>query len=195
MNANMIIGLTGNIGCGKSTAAKILTQLGAVVVDADQVSRELTDSSKPQNKPILDKIKNEFGTSDRTDLRNIVFNDEIKRKKLESILHPIIRTTILNQINEYKKQGKKLIIYEAPLLIEAGVPAEIEGVLLITCPEDIQMERILKRDSHLTKELALKVIRSQISQNDKVKVCKWVIENSKDEKHLKALLTHWFNTL
>ena len=191
----MVIGLTGNIGCGKSSAAVILKKLGAHVIDADAISRSITDPSNSTNSALLSQIAKEIGTSERSKLREIVFHDEAKRKKLEKILHPIIRKMVLEEIKVQQSKNTKLIIYEAPLLIEAGIPKELEGILLITCDPKIQLERILKRDTHLTKELAAQIINSQLSQTEKSKHAKWIIDNSKNIDELEHSLTQWLRTL
>lgn len=191
----MVIGLTGNIGCGKSSVAKILIKLGAKVIDADAISKSITDPANPENKSVLFEIQNEFGTIDRTAIREVIFQNESKRKTLEKILHPIIRSKVFSEINNLKTQNIKLIVYEAPLLIEAGIPKELEGILLITCDPKIQLERVLKRDPHLNNEMATKIINSQLSQNEKKKHSKWIIDNSKNAIELEKNITQWFKTL
>lgn len=191
----MVIGLTGNIGCGKSSAAIILKKLGAHVIDADAISRSITDPSDSTNSALLSQIAKEMGTSERSKLREIVFNDELKRKKLEKILHPIIRKKVLEEVKIQQSNQSKLIVYEAPLLIEAGIPEELEGILLITCDPKIQLKRVLKRDPHLTKKLASQIINSQLSQSEKSKHAKWIIDNSKNLEELERSITQWFKTL
>ncbi len=191
----MIIGLTGNIGCGKSVASKILAKLGACVVDADAVSKELTDESNPENFNLLAEIQSKLGTSDRVKLREKVFSDPAQKRQLEKILHPKIRAQVMKKISDAVKSGKKLVIYEAPLLIEAGIPKELNGILLITCDPAIQQRRILERDRSLTPELVGKIMNSQLSQNEKIKKSKWIIDNSFDLSKFESELTQWFNRI
>ncbi len=180
-----IIGLTGNIACGKSTVAKILKAQGITVIDADEVSR-LVDYTE------VEKV---FGTRDRQKLREIVFASPEKRKELEAIVHPLIRV----KSEELLKSAiagaapESFVVYEAPLLVETGVPEFIKGLLVITCPEAKQLERILARDPSMTRELALKIKAAQIPQSQKVAAAHWVISNDGDEAHLEKKVLDWVN--
>ena len=101
----------------------------------------------------------------------------------------------MKKISDAVKSGKKLVIYEAPLLIEAGIPKELNGILLITCDPAIQQRRILERDRSLTPELVGKIMNSQLSQNEKIKKSKWIIDNSFDLSKFESELTQWFNRI
>ena len=152
----IILGLTGSIGCGKSSLSNILRDNNINIIDADIISRKIFEDEKllaSVFEHFGDSIKNEDGSLNRKALGNIVFNENI-------------------------------IVIDAALLIEAGYLEIVDKVLVITCNEDIQIKRIQKRDN-CSKEEALSRISSQISQEDKVKYADYVLDNSGDLEELK----------
>ncbi len=191
----IIIGLTGNIACGKSQVATLLRSKGIPVIDADQLVDELYTSNDSLSLETQQKIKNEFSTIDKNTIRDIIFKDSNKRTRLESILHPIVRKLALAKAKDLIQTGHKIVIYEAPLLFESGVPKEIKDVLVISCNESLQLERLLKRNSKLTKESALNIIRTQMDQEIKKKNAKWVIINNSDLNELETQVFDWLKTV
>lgn len=188
----LILGLTGNIGCGKSSLSTIFRDNSIDIVDADIIARQIYDDEKLLKK-VYDtfgtNIKNKDGSLNRKELGRIVFNNEEKLIQLNKLTHPVIRENVTNQIEEYKKQNKKIIVLDAALLIESDYLNFIDKLLVITCDEDIQIERIKKRDNCSTEE-ALSRIKSQMSQENKVKYADYVIDNSGtiDELEKKAFI-------
>ena len=188
----LILGLTGNIGCGKSSLSTIFRDNSIDIVDADIIARQIYDDENLLKK-VYDtfgtNIKNKDGSLNRKALGRIVFNDDEKLIQLNKLTHPVIRENVTNQIEEYKKQNKKIIVLDAALLIESDYLNVVDKLLVITCDEDIQIERIKKRDNCSTEE-ALSRIKSQMSQENKVKYADYVIDNSGtiDELEKKAFI-------
>lgn len=143
------IGLTGPIGCGKSTVAGWLAELGAHVIDADQVAREVTVPGSSE----LDEVVAVFGTPilspdgtlDRQGLGQLVFDDPRALAHLESIIHPAVRVRILNRISAAERDGAVAIVVEAIKLVEGGLAALCDEVWLVTCSADAQRARIAAR--------------------------------------------------
>lgn len=183
----LIIGLTGNIGCGKSSLSKIFMDEGIDVVDADIVSRQIFEDEELLQ-TVFEKfgpsIKNNDGSLNRKALGNIVFNDDEKLIELNNITHPRIKEKIFNQIRNLEEQGKPIVILDGALLVETGYLDDIDKLIVVTCDEEIQIERIKKRDN-CTKLEALSRIKSQMSQVEKVKYADYTIDNSGTIEELK----------
>lgn len=183
----LVIGLTGNIGCGKSSLSKILRQNSIDVIDADIISREIMD-----NKSILTEIFNSFGeqvkrengTLDRKKLGSIVFTNDEKLIKLNNITHPAIKKEIKKRIEDIKANNRNIVIVDAALLIEGNFLDLVDKLIVITCDEKIQIERIISRDN-FTREEAISRIKSQMSQREKLKFGDYIIDNSGDMNDLK----------
>lgn len=173
------IGLTGNVACGKSAVATILRQAGCPVVDADEIAREVTAPGEPA----LAAVAQAFGPTvlaadgalDRAALRARIFGNDAARKRLESILHPAIGARSKTRIDEAHEKAP-LVFYDAALLVEAGRAGDFDGLLVVTCPEEKQLERLKARDS-LTDADALKIMGSQLAQGKKAAAAHWVIVN------------------
>lgn len=183
----LIIGLTGNIGCGKSSLSKIFMDKGIDVVDADIVSRQIFEGEELLQ-IVFEKfgpsIKNNDGSLNRKALGNIVFNDDEKLIELNNITHPRIKEKIFNQIRNLEEQGKPIVILDGALLVETGYLDDVDKLIVVTCDEEIQIERIKKRDN-CTKLEALSRIKSQMSQVEKVKYADYTIDNSGTIEELK----------
>jgi dephospho-CoA kinase len=162
------LGLTGGIGSGKSTVAKMFATIGAAVIDADAVSRSLT---VPQGKAI-DAIKLEFGDAmisadgslDRQRMRDLVFSNESAKKRLENIMHPMIKREIQQQDHAAVNTGTFIIVYDIPLLVESNNwRPMLDQVLVIDCQEQTQIERVILRNT-LKKEDVEKIIANQANR-------------------------------
>ena len=173
----IVVGLSGNIGCGKSTVSNILKKLGVSIIDADIVSREILLDTKVLNL-IFDtfgnSIKNTDNTLNRKKLGDIVFNDEKELIKLNNITHPKIKENILNQIKNIKND---IVVIDAALLIEANYLDIVDKIILVVCDESLQIKRILERDL-FTKEEVIKRINSQMPQDKKREFANYIIDNS-----------------
>jgi dephospho-CoA kinase len=195
MGSAKIIGLTGNIASGKSTVAGLLSALGIAVVDADQIAREAV---KPGTKA-LEKITKNFGDDlllsngelNRTKLRERVFKDDAARRKLESLLHPAIQKLSELEFERLKKQGAKLIIYEASLLIEAGRYKDFDGILVVICPKEIQLQRLRERDHSLSEKTAEQILSAQMPAEQKAAHADWTITNDGTIDQLRTKVQNW----
>lgn len=176
----LIIGLTGNIGCGKSSLSSIFISYGIDIVDADIIARQIFEDKELLNKVFENfgpQIKGKDGALDRKALGRIVFNDDKELVKLNNLTHPAIRKKILNQLNDLKNQNKKVAILDAALLVESDYINEVDKILVVTCEEKVQIERIKNRDN-CTIEEAISRIKSQMNQEEKVKYADYIIDNS-----------------
>ena len=192
-----IIGLTGGIGSGKSAAAKILKELGLKVIDLDQITHELM---RPGELGYIE-IKKEFGEKyidtkgaiDRRLLREEIFSSFDLKKRIESILHPIIFEECNKQLNLLKH--KKYIVLVIPLLFETkNYISLIDEALLIDCDLETQIERVIKRDS-ISKTLANRIIKNQMNRQEKQLLADKVILNDGNINHLKTQLDIYYKKL
>jgi dephospho-CoA kinase len=190
-----LVGLTGGIASGKSTVAKILERLGAAVINADDLSREVVEPGKVAWQEIIDA----FGTGvlqpdqtlDRQKLRTVIFSDRDGRKKLEAIIHPRVRALAEERIREHAVAGYAIIVYEVPLLFEVKLHEWLRPVILVACDLETQRRRLQERD-HLTQTEAQKHIDAQMSLAEKRRLADYVIENNGSleelENQVKAIL-------
>ena len=165
------IAITGGIACGKSTIAKIVRDAGHLVIDADQVARDVV---APKSEG-LDLIRNQFGEQfvvdgqlNRMKLRELIISDKDAKKRLESITHPLIHKRSFEVLKkEGFEQSPRIWFYEAALIFEAGRGDQFNRIWVAHCPEDIQISRLCKRDK-VSIELARKTIAAQMPVADKV---------------------------
>ena len=192
-----IIGLTGGIGSGKSAAAKILKELGLKVIDLDQITHELM---RPGELGYIE-IKKEFGEKyidtkgviDRKLLREEIFSSLDLKKRIESILHPIIFEECNKKLNILKQE--KYIVLVIPLLFETkNYISLIDEALLIDCDLEIQIERVIKRDK-VSKALANRIIKNQMNRQEKQLLADKVILNDGNFNHLKTQLDSYYKKL
>ena len=146
--ATRIIGLTGGIASGKSTVARHLAELGVPVVDADRLAREVVEPGQPALTELVGEfgadILNSDGTLDRKRLGAIVFADPGKRARLNAITHPRIAAQGQAEIARHVTAGVPLVIYEAPLIVENGLHLGLGGLIVVSLPEDVQLERVMR---------------------------------------------------
>ncbi len=191
----IIIGLTGNIGCGKSSLSAIFIQEGIDIVDADIVARQIFEDKELLNKVFETfgpTIKNEDNTLNRKALGSIVFNDDKELVKLNNLTHPAIRKKILNEIENLRIENKKIVVLDAALLIESDYLKHIDKLLLVKCDEEVQIERIKNRDN-CTREEAISRIKSQMSQSEKEKYADYIIDNTGTFDELKEKASIFMN--
>ncbi|WP_038069466.1 MULTISPECIES: dephospho-CoA kinase [Thermoanaerobacterium] len=184
-----VIGLTGGIASGKSTVSSILKSLGAVIIDADVVSREIMIKGTETYNILVSVFGKEIlrkdGEIDRRKLGNLVFADKEKLNKLNEITHPEIIKRIKDIIEEERKKGKeKAIVLDAALLIEMKLFNMVDEVWLVVVDKKTQIRRLMKRDNLSYKD-ALNRIKSQMSIEDKMKYADFIINNCKDFNAIK----------
>ena len=179
----MIIGLTGGIASGKSTVSKYLVEKGFKVYDADKIAKDISEKKLVQEEIILtfgNKILDENGNIDRKKLQEIVFENKEKLKRLNAIIHP----KVINFYKELKeKKTDKVIIFDVPLLFESGIDKFCNRILVIISDYEVQLNRIIERDK-INKELAEKIIKSQLSNEERIKKADVVIENNSNLEDL-----------
>jgi dephospho-CoA kinase len=174
----MIIGLTGGIGSGKTAVSDRFKALGIHIVDADIAARTIVDP----NKPAWNEIKDFFGDDvllenqslNRAWLRQQVFSDNGKRKKLEEITHPRIRDEIIRDLASSTSPYTFLV---SPLLIESGQVKLVEKVIIIDVPEALQIERTCSRDNNDIEQVK-RIIAAQLPREQRLMHADWVIDNS-----------------
>ncbi|MBT0663467.1 dephospho-CoA kinase [Geobacter pelophilus] len=176
-----IIGLTGGIASGKSSVARLLEQLGASVVDADQLARDAVMPGTPAYLAIVELFGSEIvhadGYIDRERLGRIVFSDSGARKRLEAVVHPAIKDLAEERLSALRNAGDGVAVYMAPLLVEAGAVDRVDEVWVVYLDSTSQLERLMQRD-HLSREAAQQRIASQLPMEEKRKYGKIVINNS-----------------
>jgi len=176
-----LVGLTGGIASGKSTVARILKDLGAAIVDADALSREVVSPGQDGWHEIVATFGREVlqtdQTLDRQRLRKLIFNNPEARKKLEAIIHPRVRALAEKRIREHGDAGYAIVVYEVPLLFEGGLQEWLRPVILVASDVNIQRQRLQQRDS-LDAEAAQKHINAQMSLVEKRRLADYVIENN-----------------
>lgn len=176
----LLVGLTGGIGSGKSAVADILRKKGLAIIDADKLSREVVAPGSPALQEIValagSEVLNPDGKLNRHELRHRIFNDPSLREKVEGIMHPRIRKLGRERADALFKQGNNLVLYEAPLLIEAGNYQHLDAIIGVRAKDELRIERIMKRDG-ISREEAEKAIASQMPQEKKMQYCDYVIQN------------------
>jgi dephospho-CoA kinase len=175
-----IIGLTGGIASGKSTVAKILERLGGVVIDADQLAREAVLPGEPAYLAIVaefgEGILNSDLTLDRQALGKIVFAKPAARLRLERITHPAIAHLAEKKLAALREAGTPVVIYMAPLLIEAGVISRVDEVWVVYVDQETQVARLMLRDGIDRKE-AMQRLAAQMSMSEKCTYGKVLVDN------------------
>lgn len=176
----LILGLTGGIGCGKSSLSNIFRNRNISIVDADIISRKIFEDKLLLEKIFVhfgQSIKNDDGTLNRKALGKIVFSDEEKLKELNNLTHPRIREKIISEIEKLRKKGENIVVLDAAILVESGFLDMVDKLLVVTCKQEVQISRIQKRDNCSEQE-ALSRINSQMSQEEKSKYGDYIIDNS-----------------
>ncbi|WP_129658995.1 dephospho-CoA kinase [Rothia uropygialis] len=185
------VGLTGGIGSGKSTVARLLTTHGAVLVDADAISRELMVAGSP----VLDEVAQEFGSDvlddsgslDRAGLARIVFGDDSARERLNAIVHPAVRAESKRLVDEATNKAgfSGVIVQDIPLLVETGQGDKFDGVIVVEAPEPVRIERLVS-DRGMNEDDARARIRSQATDDQRRAAATWIIDNSGSQEETAA---------
>ena len=175
------VGLTGGIGSGKSTVAKLLAERGAAVVDADAIARELTAPGGQAMPLIAATFGAGFvtpdGALDREQMRRLAYTDATVRKRLEEIIHPLVALTSQNQATTFEAAGHPCIVFDIPLLVEsAHWRQKVDLVLVVDCTPEVQISRVMAR-SQLTREAIEKIILSQAGRIQRLGAADIVIFN------------------
>ena len=184
----LLIGLTGNIASGKSEVARIFADLGATVIDADELSREAVQPGSPALRAIVarwgDRMLNADGTLNRSALRSIVFSKEEDRRALNEIVHPEVKRLRDLLISEARARGDEVVVSAIPLLFEAGLEKEFDRIILVDAPDDVRLSRLVHRRG-LSEAEARRMMDSQLPASEKRSRAHVVIENDHDLKALR----------
>lgn len=177
------IALTGGIATGKSTVCNILKLYGFSIIDADKIAHEVLEEQKDKIAQIFGKEYIKDGKVDRKSLAKLIFSDKNAKEKLEKLLHPLIKEKI-------EKESLKLEKYKVPYIVDIPLFFEtknypIKKVVVVYAPKDEQLKRLTQREG-LSKEEAIKRLDAQMDIEEKKRLADYVIDNSKDLKHLQS---------
>ncbi|SIQ39135.1 dephospho-CoA kinase [Marinobacterium stanieri] len=184
----LVAGLTGGIGCGKSTASECFIALGVPVIDADQVARQVVEPGSEALGKIAahfgDQLIQANGTLDRPALRRIVFDNERERNWLETLLHPLIRDRILDTLEQLDQDGHSYAILASPLLLETDQHLLISRVIVVDVPESTQVERTMQRDG-MEEAQVRQILAAQMDRDERLKHADFVLDNNGSPEQLK----------
>jgi dephospho-CoA kinase len=183
-----VYGLTGNIGSGKSTVARMLEARGVPVVDADRVARDVVEPGQPALREIAERfpgVLQRDGTLDRKALAARVFADFRERLALERIVHPRIAEEVAARMGALAGAGHPCAVYEAALIVENKLEDGLDGLIVVTAPQRLAIERLRERDG-MNEEEARSRLAAQLPSEDKVRRARFVIENTGSEAELEA---------
>jgi len=190
-----VVGLTGGIGSGKSAATAYFEKLGIDIVDADEVARDVVAPGSEGLKEIVNRFGNsillEDGNLNRAALREKVFSDINEKNWLNNLLHPLIRSRMQHLIGE---STSPYCILSVPLLVENKLTEMCNYVVVVDCPETMQLERALKRDGS-TEETIRNIMASQATRNERIEAADTVLDNSTTLSALSAQIADLHNTL
>lgn len=174
------IGLTGGIGSGKSTVSSRLAELGAFIVDADLVAREIVEPGQPALAELaeaFDGVLNPDGTLNRAELARQAFATPEATKKLNAITHPRIRARTEELFKQGRESGAEVLIYDMPLLIENGEVNKVDHVLVVDAPDELRIERLVQHRG-LDEDDARRRIAAQIDRETRLGAADTVLDNS-----------------
>jgi dephospho-CoA kinase len=175
----LLVALTGGIGSGKSTVARMLSEFGAVVIDADELARAAVDPATPGLVKVVDRfgsgILGAGGELDREALARIVFDDEDARRGLEAIVHPEVARLLAERVEPYRATDA-LVVYDVPLLAETGTASVFDRVITVSAPEPVRAQR-LASERGMDPEEARRRMAAQASDADREAIADLVITN------------------
>jgi dephospho-CoA kinase len=181
---NILFGLTGGIACGKSAVTKTFRSLGIPIVDADQVARDVVLPGSEGLSQIIQSFGKEYLAEFETDLvlnrpklAKLVFSDPSALQKINSIMAPLIEVEGSRQIQAWFNKGYKIVGWDAALILEMGHQKMYRPLIVVSCPQQMQIERLMKRNL-LTYEEAMARINSQMPVEEKIKMANFVIDTS-----------------
>jgi len=178
LGPRLVVGLTGGIASGKSLVGAMFVKLGAALIDTDVVAREVVALGEPGLAAVVAEfgpgVLSPSGDMNRPALRSLVFADDAKRRKLEAILHPLIRSRTRVKLAEL---AGPYALVAVPLLVETRFGELVDRILVVDCPESLQLERLMRRDA-IPKPEALVMLRAQIDRATRLKAAHDIIDNS-----------------
>ena len=181
MRSTVWLGLTGGIGSGKSTVAQLLVELGAALVDADAIARELTGPGGQAMPQILNSFGADYltpvGALDRDKMRSLAFTEPMARTRLESIVHPLVAHETQVQASLAAIKGKTCVVFDIPLLVESSTwRQKVDHVLVVDCTPEIQIERVMARNQLRRQDIEI-IISSQATRERRLGAADTIIFN------------------
>ena len=195
--AMRVIGLTGGIATGKSTVSAMLRELGAAVIDADQIAREVVEPGTAGFRDVARRFPEVIGPDrrlNRAQLADRIFASAEDRAALNAIVHPRIHQVFTKKLAALERKGVELAIYDAALLIENGLHEALDGVILVTAPSETQIARLRERNG-FTRQQAEARLASQMPLEQKARLANWTIDNSGDLAATRAQVTQLWNSI
>ena len=190
MSHAVIVGLTGQTGAGKSTVSAIFAEQGFALIDADQISRYVTQPGMPCLAELFDffgeEIRDADGSLNRKALAKIAFTNKQKLESLNSICHPFITEEIVARIDRFRDEGKRLILLDAPTLFESRASDLCDLIISVLADAPLRLQRIMQRDS-LTEQAARERMGAQLPESFFVEHSDYLIRNNADQTALCAL--------
>ncbi len=178
LGPRLVVGLTGGIASGKSLVGAMFVKLGAALIDTDVVAREVVAPGEPGLAAVIAEfgpaVVSPSGDLNRPALRSLVFADDAKRRTLEGILHPMIRSRARAKLADL---AVPYALVAVPLLVETSFGELVDRILVVDCPESLQLERLMRRDA-IPKPEALAMLRAQIDRATRLKAAHDIIDNS-----------------
>jgi dephospho-CoA kinase len=192
------LGLTGGIGSGKSTAARMFAECGAFVVDADLEAKRLMVEDIAVREALIEAFGAETftpeGALDRKALAAKVFGDDAAVARLNAIVHPAVKAAFPNLVRQAEAEGAPLLVYEAALLLEAGLDERFDAVAVVEAPEAVRVERVVKRDG-VPAEAVEARLRHQLSDADRRRYADFVLHNDGSVETLREQVSRVFDAL
>jgi dephospho-CoA kinase len=184
--ATVRVGLTGGIASGKSTVSAVLRELGAVVIDADQLAREVVAKGTPGLAAVVEEfgagVLTDAGELDRPAVARIVFGDDDARRRLEAIIHPLVFEEVARL--EAEAPPGAVVVHDIPLLAESGRADTFDAVVVVDAPPEVQLARMVE-DRGWSREEAESRMAAQASRKDRLALATYVIENSGSREELR----------
>lgn len=198
----LVIGLTGGMGAGKSTVARLLVEHGAHVIDADAIAREVVGVGEPALAAIADEfgedVLTDGGELDRPAMAAIVFDDEARLRALEAITHPAIRERISERLADHEAAEEpgeqRVVVLDHPLLVETGMADELPVVVVVTAPDELRVER-LAEGRGIEPEDARARMRSQAADGERLEAATHVVRNDGDLAALRTRVAQVWDAL
>lgn len=177
----LVVGLTGNIASGKSTVARLLSERGATIIDADVLARRTVDPGTPAHARIVERwgktVVAPDGTIDREALRHIVFGSAEELEFLNSIVHPHVRAMRDELVEQARARGDQIVVCDIPLLFERGLVDDFDRIVLVDAPRELRLERLV-RERKLSHADAMEMIAAQMPSELKRARANYVIDNT-----------------
>jgi dephospho-CoA kinase len=190
------VGLTGGVAAGKSTVSEILRQLGAVIIDADALAREVIEPGTPGLAAVVGEFGPEIltddGHLDRARLGALVFADPERRAALEAIVHPLVRARAV-ELEQAAPPGA-IVVHDIPLLVETGQAGDFDAVVVVDVPEELQVARAVRERGWSEDEARARVV-AQGSRSDRLAVATYVVDNTGTLEDLRHRVTEVFEEL